>query len=181
MLNSSCMNACIKTGDTQQWFFIIFIHKQLLFRYTKRKIHASLARQKQKWDKSCSSYVQKERLCLRDFLCYSLLLNLVKHLQLHLSPIFFSTSPVDLCCFPTTEGIPKRFLMRLEKRWVNWFISQHCHLKIGTQKMQRSHSNFSRCSHEWKCQRKWAFGNMTLNGNIRTMLCVSITQFSNEG
>lgn len=46
--------------------------------------------------------------------------------------------------------------------------------------MQRSHSNYTICSYEQKCQKKQAFGNMTLNSNTRTMLNVSITQFSNE-
>lgn len=114
---------------------LIFIHKKFLFRYTMRKVYAPLARHKQKWDKSCSLYVRKERLCLRDFSCHSLSPNLVKHFKLHPSPVFLSTlTYVDLCCTTTTWGILKRFSMGVEKLSVDRYISQYCHLKMNTPK-----------------------------------------------
>lgn len=76
---------------------LIFIHKKFLFRYTMRKVYAPLARHKQKWDKSCSLYVQKERLCLRDFSCHSLSPNLVKTFLV--APLTHFPLNVNLCRF----------------------------------------------------------------------------------
>ena len=64
-----------------------------------RKIHAPLARQNQKCDKSCSPYIQKERLCLRDFSCHSFVLNLVSIYSCKAHP------------FPSQHVISCRFML----------------------------------------------------------------------